>query len=87
MDLPERSYIYMSHKFKPKNPNLIEFICPLCKTKERIPRKIVEFLDEADQIDVDTSVPPRFDCQNCSGKMVPVFYIGVNGKIYKYKED
>lgn len=77
----------MSQKFKPKNPDKIEFICPVCKTRERIPRKVVEFLDEADQIGVDTSVPPRFDCQNCYGKMVPIFYIGVNGKIYEYKED
>ena len=77
----------MSQKFKPKNPDKIEFICPICKTKERIPRKIVEFLDETDQIGVDTSVPPRFNCQNCFGKMVPIFYIGVNGKIYEYKED
>lgn len=77
----------MSQKFKPKNPSQIEFICPLCKTKERIPREVVEFLDESDQIGVDTSVPPRFDCQNCYGKMVPIFYIGVNGKIYEYKED
>ncbi len=77
----------MSQKFKTKNPSQIEFICPLCKTKERIPRDVVEFLDESDQIGVDTSVPPRFDCQNCYGKMVPIFYIGVNGKIYEYKED
>ena len=77
----------MSQKFKPKNSNFIEFICPLCKYKERIPRKVVEFLDETDQIDVDTSVPPRFDCQYCPGKMVPIFYIGVNGKIYEYKQD
>ncbi len=77
----------MSQKFKQKNPSQIEFICPLCKTKERIPRDVVEFLDESDQIGVDTSVPPRFDCQNCYGKMVPIFYIGVNGKIYEYKED
>ena len=55
----------MSNKFKPKNPDKIEFICPVCKTRERIPRKVVEFLDEADQIGVDTSIPPRFDCENC----------------------
>lgn len=77
----------MSNKFKPKNPDKIEFICPVCKARERIPRKVVEFLDEADQIGVDTSIPPRFDCENCYGKMVPVFYIDVKGKIHEYKEN
>lgn len=40
-----------------KNPDEIEFICPKCKTRERIPTEIVEMLDYADQIGVDTSVP------------------------------
>ena len=51
-----------------------------------IPTEIVEMLDRADQIGVDTSIPPRFDCQNCNGKMVPVYYIGVKGQVYEYKE-
>ena len=70
-----------------KNGKDIEFICPICKTKERIPTEVVEFLDGADQIGVDTSIPPRFDCENCNGKMVPIYYIGVNSKIYEHKED
>ena len=70
-----------------KNEIEIEFICPLCKTKEKIPTYIVEMLDKTDQIGVDTNVPPRFDCENCPGKMVPIFYIGVKGKIYKYEEN
>lgn len=69
-----------------KNDKEIEFICPLCKTTERIPTEIVQLLDQADQIDVDTDVPPRFDCLNCPGKMVPVYYVGVNGKIFEYKD-
>ena len=72
---------------KRSNPKEIEFICLNCKTKERIPRDVVEFLDEVDQIDVDTSVSPRFDCEKCPGKMVPIYYVGVNGKIYEYTED
>ena len=28
-------------------------------------------LDKADQIGVDTLVPPRFDCEKCPGKMEP----------------
>ena len=43
-------------------------------------------LDYADQIGVDTSVPPRFDCENCTGKMVPIYYVGANGKIFEYKK-
>ena len=73
-------------KLKIKNKKEIEFICPLCKTTEKIPTSIVEMLDKADQIGVDTSVPPRFDCEHCPGKMVPKFYIGVKGKVYKYED-
>ena len=69
-----------------KNGKEIEYICPKCKTKEFIPTNIVEMLDAADQLGVDTSVPPRFDCQKCNGKMVPIYYIGVKGRIYEYKE-
>lgn len=69
-----------------KNKSEIEFICPLCKTIERIPTEIVEMLDYADQIGVDTSVSPRFDCENCTGKMVPIYYVGANGKIFEYKK-
>ncbi len=71
---------------KLKNPTKIEFICPVCKTTEKIPTKIVEMLDAMDQAG-DTHVPPRFDCQKCSGKMVPKFYIGVNGRKYFYDEN
>ena len=51
-----------------KNKKEIEFICPLCKTKEKIPTYIVEMLDKTDQIRVDTNIPPRFDCEKCPGK-------------------
>ncbi len=63
----------------------IEFICKKCKTKEKIPADIVRMLDKADQIGVDTSVPPRFNCAKCAGKMVPIYYKDVNGKIFEYK--
>lgn len=72
---------------KLKNPNKIKFICPICKTTEKIPLEVVRFLDESDQVNVDTSVPPRFDCERCNGKMVPKFYIGVNGRKYFYNEN
>ena len=71
---------------KQKNKSEIEYICPKCKAREMIPTNIVEMLDAADQIGVDISIPPRFDCQRCNGKMVPIYYIGVKGRIYEYKE-
>ena len=72
---------------KQKNPKKIEFICPKCKTRELIPSDIVEFLDQSDQIGVDTSYPPRFDCEKCYGKMVPTFYISVNGIVFENNLD
>lgn len=68
-----------------KNKEEIEFIYPLYKTRENIPIEFIEILDEADQLSVDTDVPPRFDCEKCHGKMVPIYYVGVKGKIYKYE--
>ena len=71
---------------KLKNKNKIEFICPICKTREKIPTEIVEMLDESDGEYADRTIPPRFDCKNCEGKMVPILYIGVRGHIYTYNE-
>lgn len=70
-----------------KNNKEIEFVCEKCKTHELIPKEIVEFLDGSDQIGVDTSVPPRFDCEKCNGKMVPTYYISVNGIVFENKID
>ena len=65
----ETGYVWRrEYTMKLKNPNQIEFICLECGTKEKIPLKIVRFLDENDQDGVDTEIPPRFDCQKCSGK-------------------
>ena len=69
-----------------KNGKFIEYICPKCKTKENIPTEVVEMLDKADSYGVDTSYPPRFECQKCPEKMVPIYYISVHGKIHVYKE-
>lgn len=71
---------------KSKNPSKIEFICPSCKTREFIPRDVVEYLDDFDYDGTDISVPPRFDCKNCNGKMEPIYYIGVTGHVYKYDD-
>lgn len=69
-----------------KNGKFIEYICPKCKIKENIPTEVVEMLDEADSFGVDINYPPRFECQKCTGKMVPIYYISVHGKIHEYKE-
>ncbi len=69
-----------------KNGKFIEYICQKCKTKENIPTEVVEMLDEADSIGVDLSEPPKFNCEKCSEKMVPIYYISVHGRTYKYKE-
>lgn len=70
---------------KKKNGKEIEFYCKKCKTKELIPTDVVEFLDESDQIGVDTSYPPRFFCQSCDGVMIPIYYVSVRGIVHKYK--
>lgn len=36
-------------------------------------------------IGVDISHPPRFDCEKCDGKMVPIHHISVNGIKHTYK--
>lgn len=69
-----------------KEEKEIEFICPKCKTIEYIPTDIIEFLDRSEQTRVDNSYPPRFDYEKCDNKMVPVYYVGVNGTIYEYKK-
>lgn len=46
---------------KIKNPNKIEFICPVCKATEKIPLEIVKFLDKADQVNVDVNVNMELD--------------------------
>ena len=33
---------------KIKNKNKIEFICPICKTREKIPTDVVRMMDESD---------------------------------------
>lgn len=64
-------------------PDYVEFICPICKTREKIPFYIVDELDRNDKGNQD--YPPRFDCENCSGMMEPVYYKNYKGKVYAYK--
>mgnify|MGYP000124476125 CR=1 FL=1 len=53
---------------------------------EFIFRDVVEYLDDFDSDGVDISVPPRFDCKFCNGKMKPIYYVGVNGHIYDHND-
>lgn len=79
----------MSNMLKKMRKNLnkefVTFICPKCKTKENIPFSIVDMLDKNDN--GDDTYPPRFDCQNCDGKMTPIYYKNYKGIVYEYKED
>ena len=63
------------------NSKSILFRCLMCNTDERIPKEVVDFFDIMDA--GDSSVPPRFDCQACPGKMQPVHYINHDGIEYK----
>jgi hypothetical protein len=63
------------------NSKYILFKCMKCNIEERIPKEVVDFFDIMDT--GDPSVPPRFDCQNCTGKMQPVQYTNHDGIEYK----
>lgn len=60
------------------------FRCPGCGIEEYIPEDVVIEFDIID--DGDTSVPPRFKCENCPSDMEPVYYESVHGVIYKIEE-
>jgi len=63
------------------NEQLIQFRCTACGFEELIPKSVVDFFDVMDG--GDPTFPPRFDCQNCDGKVQPVHYIGHDGIVYK----
>jgi hypothetical protein len=58
----------------------ILFRCTGCNFEELIPKDVVDFFDIMDG--GDASIPPRFDCQFCCGKMQPVHYVNHDGIIY-----
>ena len=64
---------------KTKNSS-VQFRCTACNFEEFIPKDVVDFCDIMDG--GDPLVPPRFDCQRCSGKMQPVHYINHDGIVY-----
>ena len=57
------------------------FRCVACGFEEKIPKEVVDFFDITDG--GDPLIPPRFDCQMCTGKMEPVYYVNHDGIVYK----
>ena len=64
-----------------KEEKQILFKCGGCGIEEYIPEDVVSYFDIID--DGDTSVPPRFTCEECGELMEPVEYEGVHGILYK----
>lgn len=61
-----------------------EYICPKCKVKENIPTEIVmdfEFRDGG-----SPNYCPTFTCEKCNSDMVPIYFVGYTGRVYKYEE-
>jgi hypothetical protein len=71
--------IFLSRK-KSSNPQHVLFRCIICNFEEQIPKDVVDYFDIMDG--GDPSIPPRFDCQSCSGKMQPVYYVNHDGIVY-----
>lgn len=65
---------------KARKENQIKFICLDCGIEELIPEEVVRTFDIYD--DGDIAEPPRFQCENCGGSMVPENYTGVDGVHY-----
>ena len=74
----------VSKKRIKKQEKQILFKCSGCGIEELIPEEVVNYFDALD--DGDTSVPPRFTCEECSELMEPVEYEGVHGITYKIKD-
>ena len=64
-----------------KEDRQILFKCGGCGIEEFIPEDVVRYFDTFD--DGDTSVPPRFTCEECGEVMEPIEYEGVHGITYK----
>ena len=58
----------------------VTYKCPKCNFKEDIPKEVDDYFDLTDL--GDPTVPPRFDCQKCDGKMEPTYYVNHEGFIY-----
>ena len=68
-------------KANDRNTEAVHFRCLKCNFEEWVPKEIVDFFDIMDT--GDPTVPPRFDCQLCTGKMEPVNYTNHDGIKYK----
>lgn len=59
----------------------ILYICMECKTKENIPKEVVEFFDEMDLSNINGQ--PCSSCEKCGGVIRTQKYNGIHGKEYK----
>lgn len=68
-----------------KEKSRVLFRCLGCGKEEEIPKSVVRDFDANDY--GDTSVPPRFACEECPEQMEPVFYKSVHGITYKWSKE
>lgn len=72
------------HNSMDKDTKRIKYKCRNCGYTCDIPEHIVI---KFDKLYGDTYFPPKFSCSNChGGSMYPLFYKGINGKIFKFGE-
>lgn len=62
------------------NSENVKFTCLQCGKEELIPTEVVEHFDFIDG--GDPSEPPRFNCEECGGEMIPEYFISHTGFEY-----
>ena len=62
------------------NSENVKFTCLQCGKEELIPTEVVEHFDFLD--DGDPSEPPRFNCEECDGEMIPEYFVSHTGIVY-----
>ncbi len=59
----------------------MNFICLQCGKEELIPTEVVEHFDFLDG--GNPSDPPRFNCEECDGEMIPEYFVSHTGIVYE----
>ena len=59
----------------------MNFICLQCGKEELIPTEVVEHFDFLDG--GNPSDPPRFNCEECDGEMIPEYFGSHTGIVYE----
>lgn len=72
----------------PLSGEIVEYICPKCKTEFEAPIEMVEEFEEEDAFNgLPISTPPYTICQKCKyDKCVPIDYKSMRGYHHKYKK-